>query len=220
MLVDDDDFDVVSLSVDHVVVSVIDEMSIRVLKDVKFTKRQITQLKKTPFWSFVEAISKKKVQEHNMRKNDDDVVQIIRKYSRARNQFRLGRKWNTVGLTNKDISLIIRIQLRQTRINLSGRAIKPDSKFVHRRFPAQLRMTASDLKIQFNKAVKGKTKQDDSDLARLLTIYLCATLCFHNNWSNVKLGIHTICGKCPDIMKFAWSEVIKHFVILSLERKC
>ena len=56
---------------------------IRLISKIKFTDKQMTQLKKNHFWNLKNAIIQKKLTDKDVKKFDDDATMFIQRYKRG-----------------------------------------------------------------------------------------------------------------------------------------
>ncbi|KAL7261122.1 hypothetical protein ACSBR1_006713 [Camellia fascicularis] len=149
---------------------------------LKFNSKQLEKLQKTPFWYLIQALTTGIMDPRKSRKSDDDVVAIIQRYNEKMKAFTVGKKKLT--FTTNDMTLIFSLQGGKGAMSLRY-SKKPNTAFLRRRFPKDIRLTSPVLKNALVKAMKGKQPTDFKDVAIIVTLYLCLTLFFATSENSI-----------------------------------
>ncbi|KAA8543414.1 hypothetical protein F0562_021091 [Nyssa sinensis] len=188
---------------------------VKLVKSIKLQAGHIKALRKTPFWNLFDAIISGKVDQTNIKKSDNTVLQILGAYKPQVKAFQLGK--NIVHFRESDITLIFGIKSGQQKMMVTyGK--KPTTSFVKRRFPSTTRLTATTIKEKLLQALKGKKRTDIEDVARLLSLYLCLTLLFSTTGTSIGWIFVQYIEDLEKISKFAWVAAIRDSLMSSIER--
>ncbi|KAI8019427.1 hypothetical protein LOK49_LG04G03757 [Camellia lanceoleosa] len=121
----------------------------------------------------IEAIHVNKLNHNEFRKCDDLISKIIRTYDPHDNAFHIGGA--SVKFASSNVRLIFSLQCGKRRLDLSP-GQRPVSDFIQCRCRDTLRLTSKLVKSLFFEAVKGRTKQDEEDVAKLLALCMYGKL--------------------------------------------
>ncbi|GMP98232.1 hypothetical protein CsSME_00046200 [Camellia sinensis var. sinensis] len=146
---------------------------IKTVLEVNLDERHIRQLKRTPFWLMIESIRTHNLQANTFKKCDETVCRIIQTYNPRDEKFYVGG--HGLALRNSDIRLIFGIQCSKDKLDVSS-SPKPTSDFMQRRCPTVGRISCKLVKDLLFDALKGRTERDEEDVAKLLCLYICATV--------------------------------------------
>ncbi|GMP80209.1 hypothetical protein CsSME_00035396 [Camellia sinensis var. sinensis] len=140
---------------------------IKLVSSAKLREAHMNELKRTPFWIMIEAIHVNNLNHNEFRKCDDLISKIIRIYDPRDNAFHIGGA--CVQFDSSDVRLIFGLQCRKKRLDLSP-GQRPVSDFIQRRCRDTSQLTSKLVKSLFVEAIKGQTRQDEEDVAKLLAL--------------------------------------------------
>uniref|UniRef100_A0A5B7BPG6 Aminotransferase-like plant mobile domain-containing protein n=1 Tax=Davidia involucrata TaxID=16924 RepID=A0A5B7BPG6_DAVIN len=186
----------------------------KLIKEIDLNKKHISALKKTPFWTLIQAFISNQVDSTSAKKSDNNVAEIIRTFNPKYKSFKLGDK--VVSLQKSDISLIFGISSGKGTMNLSyGK--KLDTPFIARRFPHEKRLTAKVIKDALLEALNGRGKNDTEDVVRLICLFLCLTLFFSTTGRSIGWVFVKYIEDLDNMNKYDWSEAILNTLMCSIE---
>ncbi|KAI8573252.1 hypothetical protein RHMOL_Rhmol01G0263900 [Rhododendron molle] len=147
--------------------------AIKYIPMIELRKPHIELLKETPFWLLINILKEKALKLEEFRKVDFSVEMILKQY-RGNGQFLIGKQ--LVELRVSDIQLIFGI--RSGKEKVSGLYCSSNKvKFARRKNLQRLDQQAIKNMIT-EQLLKSNKKTDVEDVARLLCLFLCATLFF------------------------------------------
>lgn len=184
------------------------------VKEIKFRSEHLDVLRKTPFWLLFNAFITNTTATTRIRKFADGIATIIRSYSANTKGFKLGPK--IVSLRDSDICLIFGINSGSTKLNLSY-AKKPNTPFIERRFKETNRLSKPLLEEALKKTVNGKKQHDVEDVARIMCLYICATLLFATSGHTIGWVFVKYIEDLENMKSYAWSSAIRSSLISSIE---
>lgn len=87
-------------------------------------------------------------------------------------------------------------------------------------FPKDRRITTKNLKVYFDQALNKKNKESAKDVARLLTLFLIATLFCPLTLPYVSWSYLPYVEDLEESQTYAWSTFITDYLINELDTKC
>ncbi|GMP81093.1 hypothetical protein CsSME_00035921 [Camellia sinensis var. sinensis] len=146
---------------------------IKVVSELGLSERHFRQLRRTLFWLMFEAIIINKPDFNGYRKCDDLVVEILRTFNLRDDAFYFGGC--PVKVNKANIRLVFGLQCGVQHLDLTP-STRPTSDFIQRRCSGVGRIIASLIRTLLDDAVKGNSKCDEEDTAKLLCLYVCVKL--------------------------------------------
>lgn len=191
---------------------------VKLVKEKTFSEVQKQEIKKSPFGNLLLPIIEKELDEAYVRKSDFDALKLVKQYQGWNGRFKLGSK--SVRLTEKEITLIFGIQSGPIRIRLSTKRRKPNTRFADRVCSKDSRvMNISSLRLHFDQAMKRKKLEDAKDVARVLTLFVIATLFCPSTSSRLSWSYLEFVEDLEKSTSYAWSTFITEYLIDELNTK-
>ncbi|KAK9278944.1 hypothetical protein L1049_028526 [Liquidambar formosana] len=190
---------------------------LRFFRSLKFNKRHINILQRTPFWYLFEALINSKMDAKECKKFDDDVVRIIQTYVPERRLFKLGSTYFSI--RESDITLIFGILSGPEALQTSHGTKPKDSAFFARRFSDGEKLEGPVIKQKIEEAIVGNTNDDAEDTVRLCCLYIFVNLLFSTTGQSVSLALFNCVENFDDMKKYAWSKEIWKHLITQIEMK-
>ncbi|CAL5339606.1 unnamed protein product [Camellia sinensis] len=189
---------------------------IKLLKGVKFTKAQQTELQKTPFWPLINALSLTQLKASWCRCYNSIVAEITTLYNKRKRSFVLGKK--EMKLRSSDVKLIFGIDCGEDNITTKSYARPKDFElpFYKRRCKSVKRLDGKSLTKMFQQTKKGKSTNDCQDLARVITLYLCLKLLMPTTGHTLSWSFLNYVDNLNNIKKYNWVEAIKDTLMNSM----
>ncbi|CAL5329760.1 unnamed protein product [Camellia sinensis] len=187
---------------------------INLMRDTRFTKRHITALERTPFgmlfkcfWNNDDVVLKK------FKKVDDNVMDVIKSYNFHAKGFKLGGKTCDIG--DSDVNLIFGIKSGTKKVDVSyGK--KQESPFVQRRFRNMSRISVKSLQEALGDALEGTTRVDVEDVARIMCLFVVATLLLPTTGLTVGWAFVALAEDLEMMNSYAWSTAIASTLTTSI----
>ncbi|CAL5361240.1 unnamed protein product [Camellia sinensis] len=189
---------------------------IKLLKGVKFTKAQQTDLQKTPFWPLINALSSTQLKASWCRCYNSIVAEMTTLYNKRKRSFVLGKK--EMKLRTSDVKLIFGIDCGEDSITTKSYARPKDFElpFYKRRCKSVKRLDGKSLTKMFQQTKKGKSTNDCQDLARVITLYLCLKLLMPTTGHTLSWSFLNYVDNLNNIKKYNWVEAIKDTLMNSM----
>ncbi|CAL5431164.1 unnamed protein product [Camellia sinensis] len=189
---------------------------IKLLKGVKFTKAQQTELEKTPFWPLINALSSTQLKASWCRCYNSIVAEMTTLYNKRKRSFVLGKK--EMKLRSSDVKLIFGIDCGEDSITTKSYARPKDFElpFYKRRCKSVKRLDGKSLTKMFQQTKKGKSTNDRQDLARVITLYLCLKLLMPTTGHTLSWSFLNYVDNLNNIKKYNWVEAIKDTLMNSM----
>ncbi|CAL5423406.1 unnamed protein product [Camellia sinensis] len=189
---------------------------IKLLKGVKFTKAQQTELQKTPFWPLINALSSTQLKASWCRCYNSIVAEMTTLYNKRKRSFVLGKK--EMKLRSSDVKLIFGIDCGEDSITTKSYARPKDFElpFYKRRCKSVKRLDGKSLTKMFQQTKKGKSTNDCQDLARVITLYLCLKLLMPTTGHTLSWSFLNYVDNLNNIKKYNWVEAIKDTLMNSM----
>ncbi|KAH7841893.1 hypothetical protein Vadar_010873 [Vaccinium darrowii] len=187
-------------------------------RGIEFSKLHKEEIRKSPFGNLLLCVIEKMMDESYVKKSDFETLKLVSRYQGHGGRFKLGSK--TVKITEKEMTLIFGLQSGPNRIRLAPKPKKPNTKFADRICTKTDRIvTIGSLRECFEKVVKKNRPQDAKDVARVLTLYLLATVfCLHTtsrlNWNYLEFV-----EDLEASTSYAWSTYTTEYLIKELDTK-
>ncbi|KAI8021170.1 hypothetical protein LOK49_LG03G01158 [Camellia lanceoleosa] len=153
----------------------------------------------------IEAIHVNKLNHNEFRKCDDLIAKIIKTYDARDNAFHIGGA--SLKFASSDVRLIFGLQCGKRRLDLSP-GQRPVTDFIQRRCRDTSRLTSKLVKSLFFEAVKGRTKQDEEDVAKLLGLYMCGKLFFSNSSETISWAFVRYMNDLNTVRMYDWTGAI------------
>ncbi|CAL5369273.1 unnamed protein product [Camellia sinensis] len=189
---------------------------IKLLKGVKFTKAQQTELQKTPFWLLINALSSTQLKASWCRCYNSIVAEMTTLYNKRKRSFVLGKK--EMKLRTSDVKLIFGIDCGEDSITTKSYARAKDFElpFYKRRCKSVKRLDGKSLTKMFQQTKKGKSTNDCQELARVITLYLCLKLLMPTTGHTLSWSFLNYVDNLNNIKKYNWVEAIKDTLMNSM----
>ncbi|CAL5394502.1 unnamed protein product [Camellia sinensis] len=186
------------------------------LKGVKFTKAQQTELQKTPFWPLINALSSTQLKASWCRCYNSIVAEMTTLYNKRKRSFVLGKK--EMKLKSSDVKLIFGIDCGEDSITTKSYARPKDFElpFYKRRCKSVKRLDGKSLTKMFQQTKKEKSTNDRQDLARVITFYLCLKLLMPTTSHTLSWSFLNYVDNLNNIKKYNWVEAIKDTLMNSM----
>ncbi|THG21802.1 hypothetical protein TEA_023199 [Camellia sinensis var. sinensis] len=140
---------------------------VKLMKTTKFTKAQLRCLQQTPFWNLFNALRNNQIDLDKCMKYDDVVVHVLQMYQASKDAFYIGEK--KMNIYNSDIKLIFGVDCGSKLMDISYGA-KPKTGIVNKRCKNVSRLTSKWIRTLLTESLKGKKKDDNEEVARLVCI--------------------------------------------------
>ncbi|CAL5323316.1 unnamed protein product [Camellia sinensis] len=178
-----------------------------------FTKRHITALERTPFGMFKCFWKKDDVVLKKFKKVDDNVMDVIKSYDFHAKGFKLGGK--TCDIRDSDVTLIFGIKSGTKKVDVSyGK--KQESPFVQRRFRNMSRISVKSLREALGDALEGTTRVDVEDVARIMCLFIVATLLLPTTGLTVGWTFVALVEDLEMMNSYAWSTAVASTLTTSI----
>ncbi|CAL5359304.1 unnamed protein product [Camellia sinensis] len=189
---------------------------IKLLKGVKFTKAQQTELQKTPFWLLINALSSTQLKASWCRCYNSIVAEMTTLYNKRKRSFVLGKK--EMKLRTSDVKLIFGIDCGEDSITTKSYARPKDFElpFYKRRCKSVKRLDGKSLTKMFQQTKKGKSTNDCQDLTRVITLYLCLKLLMPTTGHTLSWSFLNYVDNLNNVKKYNWVEAIKDTLMNSM----
>ncbi|CAL5376478.1 unnamed protein product [Camellia sinensis] len=189
---------------------------IKLLKGIKFTKAQQTELQKTPFWPLINALSSTQLKASWCRCYNSIVAEMTTLYNKRKRSFVLGKK--EMKLRSSDVKLIFGIDCGEDNITTKSYARPKDFElpFYKRRCKSIKRLDGKSLTKMFQQTKKGKSTNDRQDLTRVITLYLCLKLLMPTTGHILSWSFLNYVDNLNNIKKYNWVEAIKDTLMNSM----
>ncbi|CAL5336695.1 unnamed protein product [Camellia sinensis] len=189
---------------------------IKLLKGVKFTKAQQTELQKIPFWPLINALSSTQLKASWCRCYNSIVTEMTTLYNKRKRSFVLGKK--EMKLRSSDVKLIFGIDCGKDSITTKSYARPKDFElpFYKQRCKSVKRLDGKSLTKMFQQTKKGKSTNDRQDLARVITLYLCLKLLMPTTGHTLSWSFLNYVDNLNNIKKYNWVEAIKDTLLNSM----
>ncbi|GMP47819.1 hypothetical protein CsSME_00015396 [Camellia sinensis var. sinensis] len=119
------------------------------------------------FWKKEDVVLKK------FKQVDDNVMAVIKSYHFHAKKFKLGGE--TCDIHDNDVTFIFGIKSRTKKLDVSYRK-KQETPFVQRKFHNMSRISVKILQKALGDALEGTTIVDVEDVARIMCLFVMATL--------------------------------------------
>ncbi|CAL5381752.1 unnamed protein product [Camellia sinensis] len=182
---------------------------INIMRDTRFTKRHISILERTPFGMLFKSFWKKEdVVLKKFKKVDDNVMDVIKCYDFHAKGFKLGEKM--CDIRDSDVTFIFGIKSRTKKVDVSyGK--KQESAFVQRRFRNMSRISVKSLREALGDALESTTTVDVEDVARILCLFVMATLLLPTTGLTVGWAFVALVEDLEMMNSYAWSTAVDYF---------
>lgn len=211
---------------------------VKLLKNTTITTKQKKEIHKSPFGYLLLGIiddldedddesdnednAVKEPYETHVRKNDLDILHLIQQYQKGTGgEFKLGAK--SVWLKENELALIFGICSGTTPITLSIHPTKPKTRFADQIMEVDTKgqriISIKSLKSYFDRVVKKNTDEDAKDVARVLTLFVLATVFCPNTGSRISWSYLEYVCDLEKSKSYAWSKLITNEQIKDLETK-
>ncbi|KAH7860419.1 hypothetical protein Vadar_013190 [Vaccinium darrowii] len=191
---------------------------VKLVRGIEFSKLQKEEIRKSPFGNLLLCVIEKMMDESYVKKSDFETLKLVSRYQGHGGRFKLGNK--TVKITEKEMTLIFGLQSDPNRIRLSPKPKKPNKKFADRICAKTDRIiNIGSLRDCFEKVVKKNTPQDAKDVARVLTLYLLATVFCPHTTSRLNWNYLEFVEDLEASTSYAWSTYITEYLINELDTK-
>ncbi|CAL5440261.1 unnamed protein product [Camellia sinensis] len=187
---------------------------INIMQDTRFTKRHITALERTPFGMLFKCFWKKDdVVLKKFKKVGDNVMDVIKSYDFHAKGFKLGGK--TCDIRDSDVTLIFGIKSGMKKVDVTyGK--KQESPFVQRRFRNMSRISVKSLREALGDALEGTTRVDVEDVARIMCLFVVATLLLPTTGLTVGWAFVALVKDLEMMNSYAWSTAIASTLTTSI----
>ncbi|KAL7237723.1 hypothetical protein ACSBR2_003928 [Camellia fascicularis] len=160
---------------------------VKLMKSTKFTQAQLGCLRQTPFWNLLDALRNTQIDLDKCMKYDDVVVHVLQTYKASKDAFYIGEK--KMNIHNSDIKLIFGVDCGSKPMDISYGA-KPKTGIINKRCKNVSRLTSKWIRTLLTEALKGKKKDDNEDVARLVCMYACQKLFFSTSGETIGWGYY------------------------------
>ncbi len=189
---------------------------VRLVKAKKITDAHKHEIEKSPFGHLILAIIERP-EEKYMKKNDHDALKLIQNYDSMSQEFNLGNK--SLKPTENDLTLIFGICSGPRRIKLVNKHVKPNTEFTKRVFSNESSIRTKMLQKQISTALEKNDKENRKDVARLLTLFILATLFFPSTSRTLSWCYVDYVEDLENSKSYAWSTLITEFLLHELYKK-
>ncbi|XP_028057920.1 uncharacterized protein LOC114261803 [Camellia sinensis] len=158
------------------------------------------------------------IRKHNLSPNaykkcDKTMFRILQTYNPEDEKFYIGGKG--VPLRRSDIRLVFGIQCGVDQLDLAHRS-RPPSDFIQRRCDIVGRILCKKIKELLDYALQGNSRNDEEDVAKLLSLYICAKLFFTTTGESIGWAFVRVIDKLSTIQLYDWAAAIRAALIASL----
>ncbi|KAL7174730.1 hypothetical protein ACSBR2_033882 [Camellia fascicularis] len=186
---------------------------IKTILEVNLDERHIRQLKKTPFWLMIESIWTHNLKANTFKKCDETVCRIIKTYNSRDEKFYV--RGHGLVLRNSNIQLILGIQCGKDKLDVLS-SPKPTSDFMQRRCLTVGRISCKLVKDLLFDMLKGRTKRDEEDVAKLLCLYICGKLFFATTGESIGWSLIRMIDRLDKLQNYDWTATIRNTLVNSL----
>ncbi|KAI8018535.1 hypothetical protein LOK49_LG04G00715 [Camellia lanceoleosa] len=180
---------------------------IKTVQELKLTTAHERHLRRTPFWAMIHSIRKHNLAPNAYKKCDETVFRILETYNPEDEKFYIGGKG--VPLRRSDIRLIFGIQCGVEQLDLAHGS-RPPSDFIQRRCTIVGRISCKKIKELLDEAIKGKSGNDEEDVAKLLSLYLCGKLFSLLNGESIGWAFVRVIDKLSTMRLYGQSRHVPH----------
>lgn len=186
---------------------------IKTVQEINLTTAHERQLRRTPFWAMINSIRKHNLSPNAYKKCDETVFRILQTYNVADEKFYIGGEG--VPLRRSDIQLVFGIQCGVDQLDLAHGS-RPPSDFIQRRCNIVGRISCKKIKELLDDAVQGDSRNDEEDVAKLLSLYICAKLFFTTTGESIGWAFVRVIDKLSTVQLYDWAAAIRAALIASL----
>ena len=194
--------------------------AMRMIKSYKFTKAHLTEIRKTPFFSVVEAILSTNIEQSSCHCYNNIIFELIKVYDRQRNAFEIGGK--TLRVRNSDVRLIFGVIGGKEPITskLYSKTSEMDNSFYKRRCVALglKRLDQSALSKMLESAINGKSATDRADVARVITLILLLKLFVPTAHNSLGWNFLRYVEDLDRMQQYDWVMLIRDTLMDSIKR--
>ena len=155
-------------------------------------------------------------------KNSTTIDIIIKAYRKNLNCFQFGDMLLT--FTEDDISQLLSIPTEGQQIKTSGHMKKEGksnaefTSFISRHFKGETSVNKKNIERELFATIKGSSKEEQADTAKLLQLHLVATFLISNPNSSISWNMIPYCV-CEDKMQqISWPKTIHKHLINQIEK--
>ncbi|CAL5376325.1 unnamed protein product [Camellia sinensis] len=188
---------------------------VKLMKTTKFTKAQLRCLQQTPFWNLFDALRNNQIDLDKCMKYDDVVVHVLQMYQASEDAFYIGQK--KMKIHNSDIKLIFGVDYGSKPMDMSYGA-KPKTGIVNRRCKNVSRLTSKWIRTLLTEALKGKKKDDNEEVARLVCMYACQKLFFSTSGETIGWGYYAHMVPLESMQEYDWAKQIRTMLTSSISQ--
>ncbi|GMQ11577.1 hypothetical protein CsSME_00054161 [Camellia sinensis var. sinensis] len=188
---------------------------VKLMKTTKFTEAQLRCLRQTPFWNLFDALRNNQIDLDKCMKYDDVVVHILQMYQASEDAFYIGQK--KMKIHNSDIKLIFGVDCGSKPMDITYGA-KPKTGIVNRRCKNVSRLTSKWIQTLLTEALKGKKKDDNEEVARLVCMYACQKLFFSTSGETIGWGYYAHMVPLESMQEYDWAKQIRTMLTSSISQ--
>ncbi|CAL5398964.1 unnamed protein product [Camellia sinensis] len=188
---------------------------VKLMKTTKFTEAQLRCLRQTPFWNLFDALRNNQIDLDKCMKYDDVVVHVLQMYQASEDAFYIGQK--KMKIHNSDIKLIFGVDCGSKPMDISYGA-KPKTGIVNRRCKNVSRLTSKWIQTLLTEALKGKKKDDNEEVARLVCMYACQKLFFSTIGETIGWGYYAHMVPLESMQEYDWAKQIRTMLTSSISQ--
>ncbi|CAL5393359.1 unnamed protein product [Camellia sinensis] len=179
---------------------------VKLMKSTKFTKAQLGYLQQTPLWNLLDALRNNQIDLDKCMKYDDVVVHVLQMYKASKDAFYIGEK--KMNIHNSDIKLIFGVDCGSKPMDISYGA-KPKTGIIKKRCKNVSRLTSKWTRTLLTEALKGKKKDDNEEVVRLVCIYACQKLFFSTSVETIGWGYYAHMVPLESMQEYDWAKQIR-----------
>ncbi|CAL5329956.1 unnamed protein product [Camellia sinensis] len=188
---------------------------VKLMKTTKFTEAQLRCLRQTPFWNLFDALRNNQIDLDKCMKYDDVVVHVLQMYQASEDAFYIGQK--KMKIHNSDIKLIFGVDCGSKPMDISYGA-KPKTGIVNRRCKNVSRLTSKWIQTLLTEALKGKKKDDNEEVARLVCMYACQKLFFSTSGETIGWDYYAHMVPLESMQEYDWAKQIRTMLTSSISQ--
>ncbi|KAL7258462.1 hypothetical protein ACSBR1_004567 [Camellia fascicularis] len=179
---------------------------VKLMKNTKFTQAQLGCLQQTPFWHLLDALRNSEIDFDKCMKYDDVVVHVLQMYKASKDAFYNGEK--KMNIHDNDIKLIFGVDCGIKPMDISYGA-KPKTGIINKRCKNVNRLTSKWIRTLLTEALKGKKKDDNKEVVRLVCMYACQKLFFSTSGETIGWGYYAHMVPLESMQEYDWAKQIR-----------